>query len=151
MKIYLSMTTLTFSAINSLNLYSSLIELKYYLSPKALKTLYFSLVHPHLVYCVNIYSCTSQTNFNRITKLQKKAIRIISNSDSSAHTEPLFHSQGILSLNQLVKQAKLHLMHSIVSNYCPESLSNIFLTNATRDNGHLLRNDSEFYHPTTQN
>jgi hypothetical protein len=122
-------------------------QAKNFLTPKALKTLYFSLVHPHLLYCINIYSCTSQANLNRIYKLQKKAIRIISNANSSAHTEPLFHSLGILPLNQLIKQAKLHLMHSIVNNYCPVSLSNIFLTNATRDNGHALRNDDEFIIP----
>jgi hypothetical protein len=87
-------------------------QAKNFLTPKALKTLYFSLVHPHLLYCINIYSCTSQANLNRMYKLQKKAIRIISNANSSAHTEPLFHSLGILPLNQLIKQAKLHLMHS---------------------------------------
>ncbi len=38
-------------------------------------------------------------------------------------------------------------MHSIVNNYCPVSLSNIFLRNATRDNGHALRNDDEFIIP----
>jgi hypothetical protein len=47
-------------------------QAKNFLTPKALKTLYFSLVHPHLLYCINIYSCTSQANLNRIYKLQKK-------------------------------------------------------------------------------
>jgi hypothetical protein len=37
---------------------------KNFLTPKALKTLYFSLVHPHLRYCINIYSCISQSNLN---------------------------------------------------------------------------------------
>ena len=29
---------------------------------KSLKTLYFALVHPHLLYCLPIYSCTTQKN-----------------------------------------------------------------------------------------
>ena len=40
-----------------------------------LKTLYFSLLHSHLLYGLPIYSCTTQKNINRIYNLQKKAIR----------------------------------------------------------------------------
>jgi hypothetical protein len=46
---------------------------KNFLTPRALKTLYFSLVHSHLLYCINIVSCTSQSNLNRILKLKKKS------------------------------------------------------------------------------
>jgi hypothetical protein len=122
-------------------------QAKNFLSPKALKTLYFSLVHSHLLYCINITSCTSQSNINRITKLQKKAIRIISNVNSTAHTEPLFRNLNILPFDKLITQGRLHLMHSIMNNYCPDSFLNIFQTNATRNNGRLLRNDSELILP----
>ena len=53
------------------------------LSLKSLKALYFALVHPHLLYCINIISCTSAKNISRIVKLQKKAIRIITKSKSN--------------------------------------------------------------------
>jgi hypothetical protein len=42
------------------------------LSLKALKSLYFALVHPHLLYCSTVLSCTSQANITRIFRLQKK-------------------------------------------------------------------------------
>jgi hypothetical protein len=42
------------------------------LSLKALKSLYYALIHPHLLYCSTILSCTSQSNITRIAKLQKK-------------------------------------------------------------------------------
>ena len=42
------------------------------LNANALKTLYFSLIHSHLLYCPLIYSCTSQKNISKIFKLQKK-------------------------------------------------------------------------------
>ena len=41
------------------------------LSLKSLKSLYFALVHPHLLYCSNIISCTSSKDLNRFSKLQK--------------------------------------------------------------------------------
>ncbi len=120
---------------------------KNFLTPRALKTLYFSLVHSHLLYCINIVSCTSQSNLNRILKLQKKAIRIISNANASAHMEQLFLNHNILSFDKLITQGRLHLMHSIINEYCPDSFLNIFNNNASRNNGHNLRNASDLVLP----
>ncbi len=63
---------------------------KFFLPPVALKTLYTALFHSHLLYCTNILSITSQTNINKIFTVQKKAIRVITNSNYNAHTNPLF-------------------------------------------------------------
>jgi hypothetical protein len=38
----------------------------------SLKTLYYALVHQHLLYCLPIYACTSQKNLTRLQKAQKK-------------------------------------------------------------------------------
>ena len=46
------------------------------LSLKWLKALYYALVHPHLLYCLNIISCTSAKNIARIVKLQKKLLEL---------------------------------------------------------------------------
>jgi hypothetical protein len=40
----------------------------------SLKTLYFALVHPHLLYCLPIYACTSQSNLARLSKAQKNPL-----------------------------------------------------------------------------
>ena len=71
-----------------------------------LKTLYFSLIHPHLLYCLPIYSCTSQKNITKLFTMQKKAIRTITKSPYRAHTEQLFTSLGILPLNHLITYMK---------------------------------------------
>ncbi len=55
---------------------------------KTLRTLYFSMFHPHLLYCSTIVSCAPQTSLNRISTLQKKAIRIITKSKALTHTPP---------------------------------------------------------------
>jgi hypothetical protein len=54
---------------------------KHILSPKALKTLYTSFFHTYLLYCTNIYACTSETNITAIFRQQKKAIRILAKAD----------------------------------------------------------------------
>ena len=41
---------------------------------KSLKTLYFSLVHPHLLYCLPIFTCTTQKNINKIFQMQKRQL-----------------------------------------------------------------------------
>ncbi len=45
-----------------------------FLSLKSLRSLYFAMVHSHLLYCSIILSCTSTTNLNAIGKLQKRQL-----------------------------------------------------------------------------
>ncbi len=77
----------------------------------------------------------------------KKAIQIISNVNASAHTEQLFLNHSILSLDKFITQGRLHLMHSIINEYWPESYLNIFNNNASRNNGHNLRNANDIVLP----
>ncbi len=57
---------------------------------KSLRSLYFALVHSHLLYSPIIINLMSQTNINSIAKLQKRAIRVMTKSAYNAHTEPIF-------------------------------------------------------------
>ena len=45
---------------------------KNFISSKALKILYFALFHSHILYCLNITGCASQSLLNKIVLLQKK-------------------------------------------------------------------------------
>jgi hypothetical protein len=117
------------------------------LSLKSLKSLYYAMVHPHLLYCINIFSCTSQSNINRILTLQKKAIRVISKENHNAHTAPLFKHLGILPFDKLILQARLNFMHSIEYNYAPPTFLNSFIKNNNRNIDHNLRNVNDFLIP----
>jgi hypothetical protein len=112
-----------------------------------MKSLYFALVHSHLTYCAIILSCTNKTNINRVIKVQKKAIRIITNSNYNEHTGPLFKNLGILRLDKLIEQAKLTFMHSITYNYAPLTFANTWIKNNDRNTGHNLRNDEDYLLP----
>ncbi len=103
------------------------------ISVKSLKCLYYALFHPHILYCINIYTCTTAKNLKRITILQKKVIRIINKAKSSDHTDILFKNCGILPFNKLIIQAKLHFMHAICYNYAPPTFNDVFTINQNNE------------------
>ena len=117
------------------------------LSQSALKSLYYALFHSHLLYCINITSCVSQTNIKKISILQKKAIRIISNAGYRDHTESLFLNLNILPFEKLMIQSKLIFMHQIAYNYCHISFENIWPKNSDRNIPTSLQNNDDFQLP----
>ena len=68
-----------------------------------LRNLYFSLIHPYLLYCLPVFGATYAIHLQPLIILQKRAIRIISNAGFLDHTEPLFKLQKILKLQDLYK------------------------------------------------
>ena len=61
------------------------------LNKTSLQLLYNSIFHCHLLYSIQIWSCSSNNNdINELFKLQKAAVRIISKAKYNVHTEPLF-------------------------------------------------------------
>ena len=114
------------------------------LSQAALKTLYFAFIQSHLNYCPIILSSISQQNFNQIKLIQKKAIRIITNSTYTAHTAPLFAQLQILPYELVIKQAKLLFMHSIEYSYAPASFLGIWTKNFVIQGERPLRNADNY-------
>ncbi len=68
-----------------------------------LKILYNAHILPHLQYCTPIWCNTYPTHLLPLFRLQKKIIRIITNSDYFAHTQPLFKESAILKLFDINK------------------------------------------------
>ena len=75
-------------------------RLKPYLPSGALHILYSSLILPYLNYGILAWGTSSQIHLERILLLQKKSLRIISNSSYYAHTDPLFFENKILKINE---------------------------------------------------
>ena len=64
---------------------------RYLLSSATRLSLYYTLIYPYLTYCNIVWSSTYVTNLNRILLLQKRAVRILTNSEYRAHSDPLFN------------------------------------------------------------
>ena len=114
---------------------------KHLLSENSLKRLYYAIIHPHLLYCLPIYSFTSKKNISTLFKKQKQAIRVINKAKYNSHTEPLFHKCDILPLNDLIIQQKLVFMHPLAHNYSLVSFRNFSkLSNVQNHEYPLLNN-----------
>ena len=74
-------------------------RLKRYLPCAILKTIYVSLVQSKMNYALLAWGY----NCGRLKKLQKKAIRIITNSKYLHHTTPLFKKLNLLKLEDMFK------------------------------------------------
>ena len=105
------------------------------------------MVHPHLLYCLPIYGCTSKKNISKLSKMQRKAIRTITKSSYNANTQDLFQSLEILPVEQLISYTQGLLIHSIYHKQSPSSLHNAWTLNYQRNEGPNLRNCNEFHVP----
>jgi hypothetical protein len=123
---------------------------KNFLSEKALKSLYYALVHCHLVYGIQIWSCTNACNLKNLEIKQKAALRVITQSNYNAHTEPLFKQANILPLVSLIHYFKIQFFHQFKYHHLPSIFENTWQANFERfnpDRHMLLRDNEEFYVP----
>ena len=74
---------------------------------------------------VNVWGKTYPSHIHKITILQKKIIRIITNSSYTAHTRPLFSQLGLLKFTDILKFDLLKFVHKSIS-------KNIFSFNSNR-------------------
>ena len=70
-----------------------------------LKLLYFALLHPHIIYCLEIYSsCTDTSLLNKIESKRKAAARLICKTDRLHPSAPLFRYLKWPTLEKLISQ-----------------------------------------------
>jgi len=100
-------------------------KLKSTLPKHTLLMIYNSLVMPHLNYGILSWG----SKIHRLTKIQKKAIRIISHSSYNAHTEPLFKSYNLLKCLDLCALHELKFCFSLENNLLPSYFYSIFQKN----------------------
>jgi len=122
-------------------------RVKNFVTPSALKMLYYSMVHAHITYCFTVYSCANTTTLNRLKLKQKEAIRTVSNAGYRDHTERLFKKQEILPFDDLVKYSILKFMHKYVHGKLPFSFNETWITNRMRNPNIELRNADNLYIP----
>ena len=103
------------------------------LMPKdILRIMYNSHILPHLQYCTPIWCSTYPTHLLPLFRIQKKVIRIITNSDFLAHTRPLFKDTKVLNLFDLNKYQIAIYTYNLLHNQNIEITHNY--PTRTRDN-----------------
>jgi hypothetical protein len=73
-------------------------KLKHFIPERILYSLYCTLIIPYVNYGILIWGNTCKTYLEKILKLQKWALRCISNSHYRSHSGPLFAKYNILNV-----------------------------------------------------
>ena len=97
-------------------------KLRYNVPQNLLVTIYSAFFKPHIEYCVNIWSCTCNSNLQPINISMKKAVRLITFSKFDAHAEPLFKSLNILNLSNTIDLNLGKFMWEVNTKTLPRSL-----------------------------
>lgn len=116
---------------------------KYFIPLSSKLHIYSSLILSYLNFGILSwgYQC------ERIVKLQKKAVRIISLSKYNAHTEPIFKDLGLLKVTDILKLQELKLYYKFKNNTLPDYLLDMpFDTNANRHD-HNTRHCNDIHQP----
>jgi hypothetical protein len=122
-------------------------RVKNILSKDALKTLYYSLFHCHIVYAIEIWSLASKNLINDIFLKQKAVIRTVSGSKYNSHSAPIFKTLEILPLNMLINLHLAKIMFFFKNNRLPSCFNNTWLTRLNRNiqtGGPMLRIADEY-------
>jgi hypothetical protein len=112
-------------------------------------TLFHSFINSHLMYCLPAWSCGLESSLKPLIVLQKKAIRIVTNSRYNCHTAPLFSDLKILPLKELAIYSKLLIMYDYIRWRLPFSFDGMWIRNNLR-NARLMQNSDEFHIPTSK-
>jgi hypothetical protein len=105
------------------------------------------MIHSHLAYCINVYGCAYTTNLQRLRVKQKEAIRSINNAGYRDHTVPLFKTNQILPLDEMIKFTKLKFMHCYIHRNLPLSFHEMWPFNRDANPNRVLHNANDLCIP----
>ena len=93
--------------------------------------LYNSLILSHLSYCNVAWGNSYSGHLNAIKLLQKRAVRIITHSNYSSPSIPLFIKMKILPIQELITLNTLVFMYNFHSGKLPCIFKSMFVSNSS--------------------
>ena len=92
--------------------------------PAVLRSVYFSLVHPHFIYGIEIYANTYSKYVDPLIKINNKILRILQNKDLKTPINQLYNNYHTLPIPKLHELHILLFMHKY--NYDKNTLPILF-------------------------
>ena len=120
-------------------------RVKNLLPPSTLLLLYHTMVYPYLTYNCIVWGGASSTNLNPARVLQKRALRIITNSSYQLPSNPIFHKLNLLKFDDICKFLSLQFIAQFKLNLLPQACSYFFAI-ADINRRYNTRNVSYFVH-----
>ena len=96
--------------------------------------MYFTLFHPYILYAIEIWHGTTQTQIQSIQILQKRAIRAINSLSYNSHTENYFKNAQILKVEDIFKLQIAAQVHSEINHELTNNLFSNIHRYHTRNN-----------------
>ena len=101
-----------------------------------LKTLYNTLFLPHLNYGILLWGSETES----IHKVQKRALRIISDNKFNAHTEPICRAERLLKVKDIYRLGIYKFYYKLINNHLPHYFQEFTPTFSVGVNHYSLRN-----------
>ena len=110
---------------------SSIISrVRHFTNLNALKLIYYTLVYPYLIYGDLIWGNTYKTRIQKLMRIQKKIVRLITFKPYSEHTETIFKNLEILNVYQINDfLTSIFMFRYFNLKNLPEIFTNYFVTN----------------------
>ena len=106
-----------------------LCKARHFVTRSLLKSIYYALIYPNIFYGNVVWANAYQSHLEKIYKLQKKLVWIITFKEYNHSSKPLFDNLKILDVYQVNYYTIAILMKRFSNNLLPISLKNIFRTN----------------------
>ena len=88
--------------------------------------IYNSLVKSHLEYGILAWGNAKSKEINKISIIQKRIIRTLSNSKYNAHTDPIYSCLKILKFEDILQYNSITFMYKYTNSPLPDSFTNMF-------------------------
>ena len=95
-------------------------KIRPFVNSRIMKTLYYSLTYPHLLYAVEVWGSAV---IERLLLLQKRIVRLLTYSDarhdfSFMSSDPLFFKEKILKIHDIFKMQLAKFVYNCVHKSC---------------------------------
>ena len=121
-------------------------KIKLFLPSSAMFRLYCTLVLPYLNYGLLLWGNSNKESMTKIFRIQKRALRTISNSSYLSPTKPLFEKYSILNVFDMYTKEVAIFMYKFKYNLLPSSFDGSFMINQDIHN-YNTRNKEDFNIP----
>ena len=98
-------------------------RVQHYLSKKNLILLYYSLILPHMDYCITVWGNTSKTNITKLQKLQNRYARLVLRADYFTPQSTLMNTLNWQLVQQRIKYQKCIMIFKILNDLAPPYLN----------------------------
>ena len=94
-------------------------KIRHYVPKEELKSIYYAIFSSHMVYGSQIWGQKSGASFDKISRLQNRALRIINFVDFRANPNPLYINDRILKLGDQIRLQNCLFVHDYLNDSLP--------------------------------